>query len=75
MFTADWQALCPPTAASDQASVLAASKLARDRFWAARHAGDRPAMIHWSAKEGALRRRAHGLTAMGPLPDRARAVP
>jgi hypothetical protein len=31
-------------------------------------------MIHWSARESALRRRAHDLMVMSPLPARARAV-
>ena len=49
------------------------AKLARDQFWAARRAVDRPAMVHWSVRENALRRRAHGLTAIGAVPARIRA--
>ena len=67
-------------AADDFASrntVLPASRLARDacdQFWAARRAGDRAAMIHWSARESILRRRAYRLTALIPLPADATTV-
>ena len=60
-----------------QTTLLAASNrasFARDQFWAARRAGDRPAMIRWSARESELRRVAHGLTAPAPLPAGTGAV-
>ena len=63
--------------ATNQASAIAASRLAqiaRDQFWTARRAGDRPAMIHWSAKESVLRRRAHCVTDLIPMAANARAV-
>jgi hypothetical protein len=59
-------------AASTAASRLA--RIARDQFWAARRAGDRPGMIRWSATESVLRRQAHGVTAPIPMPGLARAV-
>ena len=76
MTTSDLRPLRQAPAATSQAMFLAASRLtqiARDQFWAARRTGDRRAMIHWSAKENALRR-AHGLMAMSPLSAGARAV-
>ena len=36
------------------------AEIARDRFWAARSAGDRRAMTYWSARETVLRRSTHG---------------
>ena len=77
MTTSDLRPMRQAPAATNQAAFLAAwnfAKLARDQFWAARRGGDRPAMIHWSATESALRRRAHGLMAASPLPARTRAV-
>ena len=71
-----WQAPGATDQSPSQATLLAASRLAqiaRDQFWVARRAGDRPAMIHWSVWENVLRRRAHGLTALGALPARIRA--
>ena len=59
-------------ASSKVTSSLA--QIARDQFWAARRAGDRPAMIHWSARESVLRRRAHGVTALIPMAVPARIV-
>ncbi len=76
-FPAQRRAPCITVIFSSQATHQAASNLARfarDQFWAARHAGDRLAMIHWSARESELRRIAHGLTALAPLPAGARAV-
>ena len=47
-------------------------EIARDRFWAARKAGDRCAMIFWSARENTLRRAAHAaLPGAGPAQPRA----
>ena len=63
--------------ATNEAAPTAASRLAqiaRDQFWAARRAGDRPGMIRWSAKESVLRRQAHSVTAPMPMPAYARAV-
>ena len=77
MTTSDLRPLRQAPPATNHTSFLAASrlaKLARDQFWAARRVGDRPAMIRWSVRENALRRRAHGLMAMSPLPARARAA-
>ena len=71
-----WQAPGATDQSPCQATLLAASRLAqiaRDQFWAARRSGDRAAMIHWSVREIVLRRRAHGLTALGALPARIRA--
>ena len=44
------------------------AQIARDQFWAARRAADRPAMIYWSARENVLRRRAYDRMAIGALP-------
>jgi len=44
------------------------AQIARDHFWAARRAADRPAMIYWSARENVLRRRAYDRMAIGALP-------
>ena len=58
-------------------TVLSVSRLASDacdQFWAARRAGDRAAMVHWSARESILRRRAYRLTAPIPLPANATTV-
>ena len=58
-------------------TILPVSRLARDaceQFWAARRAGDRAAMVHWSARESILRRRAWRLTALIPLPADAMTV-
>jgi hypothetical protein len=77
MTASDLRRLRQTSMPCDHASFLAAfrlARIARDQFWAARRAGDRPAMIRWSVRENALRRRAHGLTAMSRLPARARAA-
>ena len=69
-FPAQRQAPCITVDFPSQATLQAAAnpaRRARDQFWTARHAGDRPAMIHWSARESELRRGAHGLTALAPL--------
>ena len=74
---AQYQAPCITVIFPSQTTLKAAWNLprfARDQFWTARRAGDRPAMIHWSARESDLRRAAHGLTALAPLPAGARAV-
>jgi hypothetical protein len=58
-------------------AILPVSRLARDacdQFWAARRAGDRAAMVHWSARESVLRHRTYGLTAPTPLPDQSTTV-
>jgi hypothetical protein len=58
-------------------TILPVSRLARDAcdpFWAARRAGDRAAMVHWSARESILRRRAYRLTGPLPLPADATSV-
>ena len=76
-FPAQRQAPCITVIFPAQTTLLAASNrasVARDQFWTARHVGDRPAMIHWSARESELRRGADGLTALAPLPAAARAV-
>ncbi len=55
-------------------TILPVSRLASDacdQFWAARRAGDRAAMVHWSARESILRRRAYRLTALIPRPAHA----
>ena len=50
------------------------AKLARHQFWAARNVGDRRAMVFWSAREHDLRRTAHGLAIVVPLPARTRTM-
>ena len=71
------QASAPADQFPSQVTLLAASRLAkfaRDAFWAAQRAGDRAAMVHWSAREIAFRRRVHGFTTLVPLPAPTRAV-
>ena len=62
---------------ASQNTILPVSRLAqlaRDQFWTARRAGDRAAMVHWSARESILRRRAWRQTALIPLPAHAKTV-
>lgn len=77
MMTSERQSRGQTTDGSNQAWSTAASRLAQiagDQFWAARRAGDRPAMIHWWTRESVLRRHAHGVTALIPSPAHARAA-
>ena len=77
MTASDLRRLRQTSMPCDHASFLAAfrlARIARDQFWVARRAGDRPAMIRWSARESVLRRRAHGLMAISPLPAFIQAV-
>jgi hypothetical protein len=48
-----------------QSATRSQAEIARDRFWAARAAGDRRAMTYWSARENRLRRAAHGAPPAG----------
>jgi hypothetical protein len=52
------------------AGYRSAAEIARDRFWAARAAGDRRAMTYWSARETVLRRATHGGTPCLSWPGR-----
>jgi hypothetical protein len=58
-------------------TILPVSRLARDacdQFWAARRAGGRAAMVHWSVRQSVLRRRAYRLTTLIHLPADATTV-
>jgi len=77
MMTSERQPMDQTPDTTKQGSSTTASRLAslaRDQFWAARRAGNRAAMVHWSARESVLRRRSHRVTDLIPIPAHARAV-